>query len=169
MSKILLTGFEPFRHWPVNSSWEAVRHLAGRRSDLSAQCLPVDHEHAAVAVRGLIERMRPEIVLLTGLADDPEPRLEQIGRPGPLADHGEPEVRLGRWPWEAALQRAAERMLPIRLSSDAGGYVCDTTYWAALGMDAPMVVFLHLPPPGPVWTPERSAQVVEAVLDATLG
>jgi hypothetical protein len=55
----------------------------------------------------------------------------------------------------------------MRLSDDAGGYVCDTTYWAALGTDVPRVAFLHLPPPGPVWTPERGAWVVESVLAAT--
>ena len=42
------------RQWPVNSSWEAVRHLAERRGDLSTERLPVDHELAAAAVRALI-------------------------------------------------------------------------------------------------------------------
>jgi hypothetical protein len=58
--------------------------------------------------------------------------------------------------------------LAMRLSDDAGGYVCDTTYWAALGTEAPQVAFLHLPPPGPVWTPARGARLVEAVLAAAV-
>ena len=90
MSAILLTGFEPFRQWPVNSSWEAVRHLVERRSDLTARRLPVDHELAAAAIRALIANLRPEIVLLTGLADDPVPRLERVGRAVPLSAEGGP-------------------------------------------------------------------------------
>jgi pyrrolidone-carboxylate peptidase len=169
MSTILLTGFEPFAEWPVNSSWEAVRHLAARRGDLTAKRLPVDHERAAGAVRAVIGDLRPSIVLLTGLADDPVPRLERMGRAGPLATSGLPPERPGRWPWTAALDGLAGQGLPVRLSDDAGGYVCDTTYWAALGTEVPLVAFLHLPPPGPIWTPERGARVVEAVLAAAAG
>jgi pyroglutamyl-peptidase len=157
------------RQWPVNSSWEAVSHLAGRRGDLLAERLPVDHELAAAAVRALIDDLCPEVVLLTGLADDPVPRLERLGRAGPLSQQGGPLERQGRWPWAAACDAVTARGLPVRLSGDAGGYVCDTTYWAALGTDAPLVAFLHLPPPGPVWTPERGARVAEAVLVAAVG
>jgi pimeloyl-ACP methyl ester carboxylesterase len=44
---ILLTGFEPFRQWTVNSSGEAVGCLAGR-DGLATAVLPVDHEAAMV-------------------------------------------------------------------------------------------------------------------------
>ncbi|MHA1530126.1 MAG: pyroglutamyl-peptidase I family protein [Alphaproteobacteria bacterium] len=169
MAAILLTGFEPFRQWAVNSSWEAVCHLAARRSDLSAGRLPVDHELAAEAVGKLIADLRPEIVLLTGLADDPAPRLERLGRAGPLPLQGGPSERPGRWPWEAARDGVAAQGVGMRFSDDAGGYVCDTTYWAALGTAARLVAFLHLPPPGPIWTPEHGARVVEAVLAAAMG
>jgi pyroglutamyl-peptidase len=166
MTRILLTGFEPFRHWTVNSSWEAVAHLAARRPGVEAARLPVDHRRAAGAIRALIAALGPEVVLLTGLADNPGPRLELHGRAGPLAPHGGPVLRRGRWPFPAAHGAARARGLPLRLSGHAGGYVCDTTYWAALGTAAPLVGFLHLPPVGPVWTPRHAARVVEAVLSA---
>jgi pyroglutamyl-peptidase len=166
MTAILLTGFEPFRQWPVNSSWEAVRHLATRRRGVVAERLPVDHSQAAEAVRELVAALQPEIMLLTGLTDDPVPRLERLGRAGPLSPHGGPPARRGRWPWAAARRAVTARGLAMRFSGDAGGYVCDTTYWAALGTAVPLVAFLHLPPPGPVWTPARGARVVETVLAA---
>jgi pyroglutamyl-peptidase len=166
MAAILLTGFEPFRHWAVNSSWEAVSHLAARRRGVAAVRLPVDHRQAAEAVRDSVADLRPEILLLTGLADRPVPRLELFGRAGPLSPHGAPVVRRGRWPFTAARAAVSARGLPMRLSGDAGGYVCDTTYWAALSTGAPLVAFLHLPPVGPVWTPARGARVIEAVLSA---
>jgi pyroglutamyl-peptidase len=166
MTAILLTGFEPFRDWAVNSSWEAVAHLATRRRGLRVARLPVDHGRAAAGIAELIGVLRPEAVLLTGLASDPVPRLELYGRAWPLAPHGGPVVRRGRWPFAAAHTAVRARGLPVRLSGDAGSYVCDTTYWAALGTGAPLVGFLHLPPVSPVWTPARAARVVEAVLDA---
>lgn len=166
MPRILLTGFEPFGRWTVNSSWEAVRHLAGRHRGLETACLPVDHVAAAAAVRELVARGEPQVVLLTGLAADPAARLERLGRPGPLASAGGPPVRRGRWPWRLTRARVAARGLPLRLSADAGGYVCDSTYWAALGTPVPLVAFLHLPPLGPAWTPARAAQAVEAALEA---
>ncbi len=164
--RILLTGFEPFGDWEVNSSWEAVRRLAGRRRGIEAACLPVDHARAAEAIGGLVRALGPEVVLLAGLAGGSVPRLERLGRAGPLARSGGPPVRRGRWPWAAARARGTARGLALRLSDDAGGYVCDTTYWAALGSGVPLVAFLHLPPLGPVWTPARAALAVETVLAA---
>ena len=169
MPRILVTGFEPFDRWAVNSSWEAVSRLAGKRRGVAAALLPVDHGAAADASRALVARLSPAVLLMTGLAPDPVPRLEQVGRPGPLAVHGGPPMRRGRWPWAAARAGAAARGLPLRLSGNAGGYVCDTSYWAALGTEAPLVAFLHLPPLGGAWTPARLAMVVEAVLGAALG
>jgi len=168
MIAILLTGFAPFRHWEVNSSWQAVAHLAARQRGVTAVCLPVDHVRAAQAVRDMVAGLAPRVLLMTGLADCPVPRLELYGRAGPLSPHGGPVLRRGRWRWAAARTAAAARGLPLRLSADAGGYVCDTTYWAALGTATPLVAFLHLPPQGPVWTRERGARVVSAVLDAVI-
>ncbi len=163
MAEVLLTGFEPFDCWPVNSSWEVVRRFAHRQGITVAR-LPVAHAAAAAAVRSLIARRRPAAALLTGLAPEPLPRLELIGRAGPLAADGGPPARRGRWPFARALARLRARGEPVRLSTDAGGFVCDTTYWAALGTTAPRVVFLHLPPLGPVWTPCRMERIVATML-----
>lgn len=168
MPRILVTGFEPFDRWAVNSSWEAARLVAGRWRDSAVARLPVDHHRAAEAVRALVAQHAPKIWLLAGLAADAAPRLERIGRAGPLSLHGGPVLRRGRWPWGAARAGAAARGLPLRLSGDAGGYVCDTTYWAALGTAVPLVAFLHLPPVHGAWTPGRLAAVADAVLGAAL-
>jgi len=168
MRRILLTGFEPFGPWAVNSSWEAVRRVAPRLGGAQAALLPVDHAEAAGAVRALAGRLAPEILLLAGLTAESSPRIELLGRAGPLAAEGGPPLRRGRWPWAAARARGRARGLPMRLSADAGGYVCDSTYWAALGTGVPLVAFLHLPPLGGAWTPARAARTVETVLAAAL-
>ena len=160
---VLVTGFGPFRHWQVNSSGEAVR-LLHRRCGAATSRLTVDHEEAAQEIRGLIAATRPRAVLLTGLAAGAALRLETLARPGPLAPEGGPVVRRGRWPVAAAMAALAAQGVPARTSTDAGGYVCDTTYWAALGAFDGPCLFLHVPPIGGSWTARRIARGIEAVL-----
>jgi pyroglutamyl-peptidase len=167
----LLTGFEPFRQWRVNSSGEAVRLLAAR-GVAPARILPVDHEAAAAALGAALAETRPDILLLTGLADAPAPRLELVARRPEHLGGGE-AARAGLWPWAAALDALRAAETPARLSRDAGRYVCETSYWAALG-DAfagagpRMVAFLHVPPLSEAWSAERVAAAVAACLGAGL-
>ncbi|MCL5776786.1 hypothetical protein M1105_07275 [Limibaculum sp. FT325] len=163
MAEILVTGFEPFRHWTRNSSWEGARLLSANLRDTVAECLPVDHAAAASALAAAVAREGPRVLLMAGLASDPVLRLEMLARPGPLAPWSA-ETRRGRWDWAAALSTMRGAGLAVRVSRDAGGYVCDTTYWAALGEAVPRVAFLHVPPPGPVWTPERVARAMAGML-----
>ena len=163
MAAILVTGFEPFGNWTVNSSWETVRHLSGRAVDIRSLCLPVDYEGAAMMVREAVCREAPAVLLLTGLAPDPVARLEVAARPGALAPWSV-ERRVGRWTWQRAIDSMRRAGIPVRLSCDAGGYICDTTYWAALGEAVPRVAFLHLPPLGGAWTTARLGRAVHACL-----
>ena len=160
-SRILVTGFEPFGRWPVNSSWEAVRRLRTQNRNLTVVRLAVEHASAARKIVGLIEDLRPERVLLTGLADRAVPSFEVQARLGPGLAEASDATRLGRWDYFRALRTLQNSGLPCRLSADAGRYVCETTFWAALGTQAPEVTFLHLPPLGGAWTPRRLARVVD--------
>lgn len=165
--RALLTGFEPFRHWAVNSSGEAVRALGGMPG-IETRVLPVDHEAAADALRLAVAASRPRVILCTGLAPDPVPRLELRARKPEGVATGEP-VLCGVWPWAAALGAIATAGAPARLSADAGRYVCETVYWTALDARrempaATLVAFLHLPPVGPDWPVARLAAVVAACL-----
>lgn len=164
----LLTGFEPFRSWTVNSSGEAVRALASQRADLSTAVLPVDHDAAPEALARAVAAARPRILLLTGLADEPRLRLEvRARRPAHVAT-GAAALR-GLWPWAAALDAMRATGAPARLSDDPGRYVCETVYWAALAAEhAPVTAFLHVPPPGPAWPTARVAAAMTACLDAGL-
>jgi pyroglutamyl-peptidase len=166
---ILLTGFEPFRHWTVNSSGEAVRLLGAERSGLCSVVLPVDHEAAAAALTRAMAETRAETILLTGLADDPEPRLElRARRPEHLG--GGDAAQHGVWPWAASLDAIRAQAGRARLSRDAGRYVCETAYWTALGAGAARrTAFLHVPPLSEDWPVARVAAAVGACLDALRG
>lgn len=165
--RALVTGFEPFRQWRVNSSGEAVRRLAGR-DGVATRVLPVDHVAAAAALDAALAEVRPEIVLLTGLANDDAPRLELVAR---RPDHlgGGADARAGTWPWAAALDAIRAAGAPTRLSRDAGRYVCETAYWTALGAPQPrLAAFLHVPPLSEAWGVDRTAAAISACLGAGL-
>ena len=164
MASILLTGFEPFRNWPVNSSWEAVRRFGG--PEIAIARLPVDHEAAAAAILALIAQHRPEALLMTGLAGGAALRLETVARSGVLSGRYGSGLRRGRWPFARAQDLLAARGQPAKLSRNAGAYVCETTYFAALGSRVPALAFLHVPPLGPIWTAERIARGIATTLEA---
>jgi pyroglutamyl-peptidase len=162
----LLTGFEPFRRWAVNSSGEAARALAAARPWLPAAVLPVDHDAAPAALAAAVAAHRPRVLLLTGLADEPRLRLEILARRPDHVAEGPASLR-GLWPWAAALDAMRATGAPARLSEDPGRYVCETVYWSALAAaHAPLTAFLHVPPSGPDWPVGRVAAAVAACLDA---
>jgi pyroglutamyl-peptidase len=166
--RALITGFEPFGRWSENPSGEAATALGGMPGIVTA-VLPVDHAAAADALRGLIAQHRPRAILMTGLAPDPEPRLEVLAR-RPEGIEGAP-VLMGLWPWAAALDAMRRTGARPRLSHDAGRYVCETVYWTALdarrGLGAATLAgFLHVPPRSADWPPERHVSVIAACLSA---
>lgn len=168
----LVTGFAPFGRWSVNSSGEGATALGASRPGLAVETLPVDHDAAPRALLDAVARVRPDVVLLTGLADEPRLRLEIRAR-RPAAWRDAPgdaaPVLHGLWPWAAALDAMRATGAPARLSNDPGRYVCETTYWAALATGcAPRVAFLHTPPLGAGWDVARIAAAMGACLDAAL-
>lgn len=144
MKKILLTAFEPFGGRAVNASECLVAAACRRRRDLEALVLPVDHAAAAEALTTALEACAPSVLLMTGEWGGPRYRIEAFARPGPLVPTAR-GVRAARWPLARARGAMAARGLSVALSGDAGRYVCDTTFWVALGRVVPMVGFLHVP------------------------
>lgn len=177
---ILLTGFEPFGRWRVNSSWEGARLVAARRPGRIALLrLPVDHEAAARILRAALAARDPAACLMTGLAAGSRFRLERIARTGPYVDGPEedepaeraPDARPGDWRWGAARARVRAGSGPCALSRDPGRYVCESAYRALLDWRAERgrpkrAAFLHVPPLGRTWSADRVAGAIEAALDA---
>ena len=165
----LLTGFEPFRDWSVNSSGEAVKALADLPG-VTTRILPVDHDAAPAALAEAVAACQPTVILCTGLSPRPVPRLElRAHRPETVAE-GAP-VLWGVWPWAAALDAMRGTGAPVGLSTDPGRYVCETTYWHALtlrqGMTpATRVAFVHVPPLSDTWPVARVAALIAACLSS---
>lgn len=171
---VLITGFEPFSVYPVNSSGEAVRAVAALMPDVvRAEVLPVDHAAAHRRMRELLEETRPAACLAMGLSPTEAFRIERFAR-GPAGfDVAAGRERLqGAWPWEDLLARLAASGRPAIFSEDAGAYVCETVYWTLLDYRLSRgrprhAAFLHVPPlsarfPLPLLA-ESVARVVEGV------
>ena len=150
---VLITGFEPFSVWPVNSSGETALAVASLLPDVvRAEVLPVDHLAAHRRMRELLDETRPAACLAMGLAPTEAFRIERLARGPAELDVPRGRGRLeGAWPWEemeAALRSSGR---PVVYSDDAGAYVCETTYWSLLdyrlAQGGPAhAAFLHLPP-----------------------
>lgn len=164
--RLLLTGFGPFPGAPRNPTAEIVGRLArradlGSRAEVVARVLPVTWA-AIAAFPDAIAEIDPDALLLLGLARRArEIRVERFAaaraqvaavdaagmRPpvGGLADGGPPR-RAVTAPARAIAGAIAATGRPVRLSDDAGGYLCNALLRRALATagDRP-VAFLHLP------------------------
>lgn len=164
---MLVTGFGPFPGCVDNPSRDVARALereppAGVR--VVARELPVTFRGAPEGIREALAELAPKHpTALLGLGVQPDPwfRLERRARGryrGVRADND------GATPDDLALELGPSRestldlehlaevlraagARDVRLSDDAGGYVCEVTFHTLLGLagGAP-AVFLHVPP-----------------------
>jgi len=171
----LVTGFEPFAEHRTNSSWDALELLRPRwPSAIVARRLPVDYLLAHQELRRALTELRPRAVLCTGLARGEVFRIEQRARrPEALAAQPGAAESWGCWPWEEMRSALADAQVRSIDSSDAGQYVCESTYWSLLncGQEPPLAqapefaAFLHVPPESALFPLETIARAVGSVVE----
>ena len=172
---ILVTGFEPFGGETVNASWEAAKRLNGWRcGDFTAvvRRLPCAYDASASELIEAFEALRPEAVLMTGQAarralvsveriarnldDAAAPDNQGCVRRGvKIAPDAPARLETQAPPTEIA-RAIREAGVAARVSRNAGGFVCNHLYFAALRYlsgrpQAKRAVFVHLPA-----TPEQA-------------
>ncbi len=177
---ILITGFEPFGGETVNASWEAAQRLEGWRSGefaAVARLLPCAYDASVVEFTRAIETLRPDAVLMTGQAarraavsverfarnldDAPAPDNRGALRRAAKIAEGAPERLEATAPASEIAEAIRKAGFPARVSTNAGGFVCNHLYFGALqhlsGLGrATRAVFLHLPAT-PEQTPPRAS------------
>src|SRR5947209_8196738 len=164
----LLTAFEPFDKWDTNPSWEIARALDRQTLagiQVTARRLPVDWETSWPALHRAIEETHPRWVLMLGQAGSrPQisvetrglnicaPRPDNRGRlpSDPLIETGGPNDLAATLPVDAIIAAIRGLGLPVELSEDAAGYLCNHTLYKALTWakpiaDAPQIGFIHVP------------------------
>jgi pyroglutamyl-peptidase len=167
--RVLITGFGPFPRAPFNPSAVVATALARRRRPALAGL--VRNAHVFATRYAEIERdlprllaQRPDIVLMFGLAGRTrELRIETRARnamspllpdaakqrpPHRTIEIRGPAARTGRAPFPRLAAAIRSRAVPVRLSRDAGTYLCNYAYWRALASASdgrPLVLFVHIP------------------------
>lgn len=174
-SRILITGFTPFPGHPVNSSQKLVEGLAAQFADaanMHFRVLPTEYQRSLRVLRGAIDRHNPDIVLCFGVAANRDHiSLERIGKNAcstKLPDAGgfvpaQPCLVAGgaaEYETNLPLDRLRHDLnthgLPVKISDDAGDYVCNSILYHLLvhihtggeqRLNRMKAGFIHIPDP----------------------
>lgn len=150
MSRVLLTGFEPFGGLATNASWEVVSRVVdvGRGVEVAREQLPVVFDTALDQLRGHLRLHRPDLVICVGQAGGREGiSLERVAinvmdasipdnageRPidVPIVSNGP----VGYWsslPLKAIVDALGRRGLPASVSQTAGTYLCNQVFYGLM-------------------------------------
>lgn len=161
--RILLTAFEPFGGDPVNASHEVLETVRVRwtgPAKLAAVVLPVTFRGAPLALSDAIAAFGPDAVVCLGeaggrealtperwahhLADARIPDNSGDQPVGRVLDDG-PERLGSRIDVDALVAAIAAAGVAAEASEDAGRYVCNATFRAALTVFDGPAAFIHLP------------------------
>ena len=168
--RVLVTGFSVFPGAPFNPTEGLIADLVAdkpfdpARIDLTAQVLPVEYARVPELLAGLAASVRPQIAIHFGLAAGARGfRLERIAanecRPSPDASGALPPsasilaggpTRRSTLPMGTLRTKLEAAGLPLELSRDAGGYLCNYTFYLArsgmvAGYAPAMAGFVHVP------------------------
>jgi pyroglutamyl-peptidase len=167
-TRLLVTGFGPFPRMPRNPSGRLAIAIARSprwdhlRIRATALVLPTTYAAIDEILMPRLRDERPDAVLMLGVAARARwIRVETCGRNQvasltPDAAGGSVQGALGTAPVPmrrtqaragAALAILRRKGWRARLSSNAGRYLCNASYYAALQEDCP-ILFIHVPRPG---------------------
>lgn len=188
--KILLTGFEPFGEYSVNSSWEAVKYFDKQTIkgySITSLILPVEYKKSVTKLLSFIDSYDPDIIISFGMAPDEYIRLEKNARnkTGPYADNiGEvpqniyilenmPLMYEDRLPLEKIYNELLANDIKVEYSTDAGSYVCNYLFYNLMTFGdnhrtRNSLGFIHLPPISNKFSLDKSRQSVKIILDAVI-
>jgi pyroglutamyl-peptidase len=167
MPTMLMTGFGPFPGAPYNPTIKLVDWLTRMRRPALADIRLIGHvfetSYAAVDrdLPILLARYRPDALLMFGLAARTtyiriETRARnalallpdasgQVLRRSVIAP-GAPLDRRMPAPQQRLLAAVRTTGMPVRLSRDAGRYLCNYACWRATEVDGPkLAAFVHVP------------------------
>lgn len=163
----VITGFEPFETWRENTSEIVVRRVAALAlPGVVTDVLPVSYRRAVARIHALLEAHRPSVLLMLGLAGSAtHVRLEHVARNRDRATRPDadgvvrardtiiasaPATHASTLPLDAMARAAEELGIIVEHSDDAGGYVCNHTFFHAQNLTAARFPacrsgFVHLP------------------------
>jgi pyroglutamyl-peptidase len=162
MTKVLLTGFEPFGTATSNPSGEIVKQISG--DNIVTAILPVAYEGSAERLLALIAEHNPEVVICLGQAEGrtqitPEKiaiNLDDARLPDnagvqrsdiKILDNG-PDAYFTTLPIKEMVDAAKAAGVPASVSLSAGAFLCNHVFYVAQNNFAGSNVrsgFVHVP------------------------
>jgi pyroglutamyl-peptidase len=152
-TKILLTGFEPFPTQPVNASDVLVPQLAIAVRlafpdvRVATEILATEWHAAPARIEQLLMEHEPDVALFFGISSKAKGfEIEMRGlnhrresqdaagvemKKGVLW-HGGPKALPSKLPISDIVRRLRARRIPVLVSRDAGGYLCNALLYHAL-------------------------------------
>lgn len=163
MKVCLLTGFEPFLNYPKNPTAEVVKALDGEIINgfsIVGHVLPVTFQEAGVKLIQLIEEVKPDAVVMLGLAAGrfkitPE-RIAINVHDGAKDNNGVAYVDqtiveggldgyFSTLPIRKMIDTLIDNGFPAEVSNSAGTYVCNHIMYTALHYGKVPAGFIHIP------------------------
>lgn len=150
--KILITGFEPFGGEKINPALDAVRALPAKINgfDILKCEVPVIYEDGFLKVRACIEKEDPDAVILVGQAggrafitpettavNNKNARIPDNAGHQPANEPimpGGPDLYHTTLPVEKMLEKLQDHALPVKLSDDAGTFVCNDLFYRVMNL-----------------------------------
>ena len=162
MTKVLLTGFEPFGTATSNPSGEIVKQISG--DNIVTAILPVTYAQSAERLLSLINQHNPDVVLCLGQAEGrtqitPEKvaiNLDDARLPDnagvqrsdvKILDDG-PDAYFTSLPIKEMVDAAKAAGVPASVSLSAGAFLCNHVFYVAQNKFAGSNVrsgFVHVP------------------------
>jgi len=164
MTRVLLTGFEPFDGDALNPSWEVARALEGGR--VTALRLPCEFGRARESLWQALDGGHFDVLLSLGLAGNrPDVTVERIAinvDDARIPDNagqqpvdvpvvpGAPAAYWSGLPIKRMVAAVRAAGVPASVSQTAGTFVCNHVFyggahWAATRQPGLRVGFMHLP------------------------
>lgn len=173
--RVLLTGFGPFDGQSVNASWLAATEVVSRWTgpdELVARELPVSFRGARQQLRSAVAEVAPDLVVSVGEAGGTsavrvervavnviDARIPDVDGSAPIdvpVIAGAPAAFFSTLPVKACAAAVREAGVPVEVSTSAGLYVCNATFYALqhlmAGRAGVRSGFVHVPR-----TPEQVA------------
>ncbi len=162
MTKVLLTGFEPFGKASLNPSGEIVKQISGE--NIVTAILPVAYAQSAERLLSLIEQHKPDVVISLGQAEgrtqiSPE-RIAINLDDARLADNegvvrsdvpiivGGPVAYESTLPIKEFVEAMKAEGIPASVSLSAGAFLCNHIFYIAQDKFAGTQIrsgFVHVP------------------------
>jgi pyroglutamyl-peptidase len=145
MTKVLLTGFEPFGKATLNPSGEIVKQISG--DNIVTAILPVAYAQSAQGLLALIEEHQPDVVISLGQAEGrKEITPERVAinlDDARLADNegivrndveiivGGPAAYFSTLPVKEFVDAMKSKGVPAAVSLSAGAFLCNHIFYIA--------------------------------------